>query len=60
MEECGSIDEMAKKLGFEGEKELNHLVSAVDLSTPDKIRDFKKWQFEDGTKEGLLTLPSLP
>lgn len=60
MQECESVDEMAKKLGFEGETELNHLVSAVDLSTPDKIVNFKKWQFEDGTKEGLLKLPTLP
>jgi hypothetical protein len=54
------MEETARELGFENEKEMHRLVASVDLSTPEKIAAFKKWQFEDGTKDGLIKLPALP
>ena len=50
------MEALAKQLGFESEKELHHLVASVDISTPAKAAAFKKWQDEDGSKEGLLKL----
>jgi len=47
------MDEIAKKLGFDNETEMHKMISDIDLSTPDKIQEFKKWQDQDGTKNGL-------
>ncbi len=38
------------------EPELLQLVSKLDISTTEKMDRFKKWQFEDGTKDGLINL----
>src|ERR1044071_7653107 len=51
-----SMEELVKSLGFESEEEFHHLVSSADLSSPEKIAAFKRWQTEDGSKEGLLKL----
>lgn len=51
-----SLEQLIKENGFESEKELHELVSSVDLSTPENLISFKKWQEEDGTKKGLLNL----
>lgn len=40
-------------LGFRSEKEFFRMVAKVDLTSILKTRRFKKWQYEDGTKEGL-------
>lgn len=53
-----TLDEIVKQSGFESEKEFHTMVASVDLSTSEKITAFKKWQNEDGTKEGLLKLPT--
>jgi len=42
--------------GFESIKEFNNLVSNANISTPEKVKAFRKWQLEDGTKAGLLKL----
>lgn len=49
-------DEEARKLGFENLAELLRLVAKVNLSSAGAIHDFKEWQNNDGTKEGLLKL----
>jgi len=54
------MEELVKQLGFTDLKEFNRLVVNVDLSTSEKVAAFKKWQMEDGSKEGLLELPQLP
>jgi hypothetical protein len=50
------MEEIIKEYGFDSLKEFNHLVANVDLSTQEKRIAFKKWQEEDGTKEGILKL----
>lgn len=54
--EMATLDELVRKAGFESEKEFHGLIASFDLSTPKKYSAFKKWQEEDGTKEGLLKL----
>lgn len=51
-----SMDAMAIAGGFENAVDLIHLISAVDISTPEKLAAFEKWKLEDGTKSGLLNL----
>lgn len=48
------VDQIARKLGFAGNDELITLVSAIDLSDPVTLAEYKVWQMEDGTKAGLL------
>lgn len=50
------LEDAIKEFGFESEKEFHRLVASVDLSTPAKRTTFKDWQFNDGSKEGLLRL----
>ena len=50
------MEEIVKMNGFESLEEFNKLVSDVDLSSPDKVSKFKKWQNNDGSKDGLLNL----
>lgn len=50
------MEEIILQYGFESLKEFNEMVANVDLSSMEKITAFKKWQEEDGTKEGLLKL----
>lgn len=45
--------------GFSSSKEFNKLISNVDLSSVEKIKQFKKWQGNDGTKKGLLKLQEI-
>lgn len=52
-----NIDDFVKKLGFESAKEFHSLMVNVDLSSPDKLKAFKDWKENDGSKEGLLKLP---
>jgi hypothetical protein len=51
-----TIDDVMKELGFENYEEFIRLVFEADISTSEKLVAFKKWQLEDGTKEGLLKL----
>ena len=51
------LEEVVKELGFENEKEFHSIVANVDIASAKKLEDFRKWQFEDGTKEGLQKLP---
>lgn len=51
-----TLDEIARFNGFENEQEFHRLVAAVDISTPEKLARFTRWQEEDGTKEGLVRL----
>jgi len=51
-----SLENLVKEKGFENENEFHALVAGVHLSTQEKLDAFKKWQNEDGSKEGLLKL----
>lgn len=50
------LNEVVKELGFEDEKEFHKLVASTDTSTQEKYNKFKDWQYNDGSKEGLLNL----
>jgi hypothetical protein len=50
------MEEFVKLLGFDSLNQYNKLVFTTDVSTPEKLAAFEKWQEEDGTKEGLLRL----
>lgn len=52
------IEDAVLENGFEDVSEFSHLVSTVDLTKPGADEAFRKWQHEDGSKEGLLKLPS--
>lgn len=48
-----------KELGFDSQQDFNSRLVSVDVSTPEKMAAFRKWQNDDGTKEGLLKLPTV-
>lgn len=50
---------LIRQMGFDSDDEFHKLVANVDISTPNKLLNFKKWQSEDGSKEGLLKLSSI-
>lgn len=50
------LEEAVKELGFENEQEFHRLVASIDFSTVEKRKIFKDWQYNDGTKVGLLKL----
>ena len=52
--ELGKV--VVEELGFESEQEFHRLVACVVLRDSCDVKTFKKWQSEDGTKEGLLKL----
>lgn len=53
-EESTDLDSLARAKGFTGTDELLHLVSCVKLQEPGALQTFKTWQYEDGSKRGLL------
>lgn len=54
-----SFDAFAKEHGFECEMEFHELVSSRDIDSSKKLRAFRKWQDEDGSKSGLTCLPAI-
>ena len=50
------MEEIVKQLGFESEKEFHKMVSSVDLTISEKMKQFLAWRDNDGTKEGLLKI----
>jgi hypothetical protein len=50
------LEEFVKLLGFDSLSQYNRLVFTTDVSTPEKLAAFEKWQDEDGTRAGLLRL----
>jgi hypothetical protein len=50
------LHEMAQFMGFENVNEMHRMIVGADLSTPEKMKAFKEWQENDGTKEGLEEL----
>ena len=50
------MGEFVKEQGFNSLKEFNKMVSGIDLSTNDKLKKFKDWKENDGTKIGLCKL----
>jgi len=50
------LEEVIKENGFESKEEFHSLVANVDIRTPEKLGAFRRWQFEDATKEGILKL----
>jgi hypothetical protein len=53
------MEELVKQMGFGSLEEYHRLVANVDLSTLEKLNAFNEWKNEDGTKEGILKLPTL-
>lgn len=56
--EPSGMDAVVRQHGFRDLQEFNHLVSSADLTTPERFDAFMKWKLNDGTKDGLLKLPS--
>lgn len=54
-----SLDDVVKELGFEDEMDFHRLVASIDLSTVEHREAFKDWQFQDGSKTGLLKLRAI-
>ena len=54
------LDETVKTLGFAGHAEFCELVAKTDISTPQNRGAFRKWQYTDGSKTGLLKLERKP
>ena len=52
------LSEAVKEFGFEDEMEFHRLVASVDISSQAKLKMFKFWQVNDGTKGGLLVVIS--
>ncbi len=48
-----NTDDISKESGFESADEMFRLISSVDISNDEKMSAFKRWQSEDGTKDGL-------
>lgn len=53
--------EFVKGFGFKDGAEFHSMVARLDISTPERLDAFRRWQMEDGTKAGLerLTSPSM-
>lgn len=49
-------DQQVQGLGFSDVMEFHRMVVAADMTSPAKIRRFKKWQSQDGTRDGLSRL----
>lgn len=48
------LEQVVKENGFADETEFHRMVAMVDLSSPYNMASFRRWQFQDGTKQGLL------
>lgn len=48
-------DDIAKALGFANAAEFHRMVASVDIAEPGRAAAFKRWQDEDGSKDGLLS-----
>ena len=56
MKSLPGLDALARDNGFDNYNELQGMVNSVDISTPAKLNAFKKWQYEDGSRKGLLAI----
>lgn len=50
------MEKIVKQYGFDSLKEFNRMVVDVDLTSIDKLKAFRDWQENDGTKNGLLKI----
>ena len=50
--------QMARDNGFEDLTEMNRLVASADITTPERYQAFLEWKAKDGTRAGLVKLPS--
>lgn len=50
------MDSLVRMHGFADAAEYSAMMSAVDVSTPERYRAFKDWQEGDGSKTGLQQL----
>lgn len=50
------MEQFVKEKGFKSLAEFHTLVARIDITTPERIKIFKNWQHNDGTKEGLLKI----
>jgi hypothetical protein len=51
-----AMEQIVREQGFESVEEFNRLVASVDLGSGEKLLAFKRWQSNDGSKEGLVQL----
>jgi hypothetical protein len=51
-----TIEKLIEAHGFDSLEELTKLIVNLDLSSLDKIKEFKEWQAECDSKKGLLKL----
>lgn len=49
-------EQIVKDNGFDSLEELNRLICNINLASPKLFHEFKKWQNQDGTKKGLLSV----
>jgi hypothetical protein len=52
-------DEIARQFGFSNAAEFHYMVANADISTPERLAAFKRWQEDDGSKDGLARLKTL-
>jgi hypothetical protein len=50
------MEELAKECGFDSIEDFKELVNSLNLSTQDRIDEFKEWQNNDGSKDGLIKI----
>lgn len=50
------MEEAVKQSGFDSLEEFNKMIANLDLTKPGKLKAFREWQENDGTKDGLLKL----
>lgn len=49
---------VVREKGFDDLDEFNRLVASADITTPERFAAFTEWKLKDGTKAGLMKLPS--
>jgi len=49
-------NQTAEELGFASEQERDAHIQRCFVATPEQIVIYQRWQFYDGTKEGLLKM----
>ena len=50
------MDPATRENGFKSYNDMSTLICKVDISTPLNMSNFKLWQYDDGSRTGLLEL----
>lgn len=53
------FEKAVKESGFKDCNEFHHMVSDVDFTIPNGLKNFQAWKLQDGTKKGLMKLPTI-